>query len=211
MIILNIKRQHKGQQFKKVRANHKVYFVIGCEVLAMMASSAGATQVRLEEVVVTAQKQEENIQTVPLAITVITNNDLQRQGITTVGDVIKATPSIFFTPFPSSSNTPILYMRGMGNSNPALLTSEGAVGLYEDGFIIARPNAATFDLADVERVEVLRGPQGTLYVSISPTETSARISIIGGRLDPIKYQQQVAMWLDLNSTHNRRMVCRMAD
>jgi iron complex outermembrane receptor protein len=120
-------------------------------------------QPRVEEVIVTAQKQEENIQTIPLAITALTGDDLRKQGITSIAGVAQATPSMSFSPFPSSSNTLILYMRGMGNSNPVLLTSESAVGMYEDGFIVARPNAATFDLADIERVEVLRGPQGTLY------------------------------------------------
>lgn len=137
--------------------------LIGAHLLGCFSSATLAGQARLEEVIVTAQKQEENIQTVPLAITALTSEELRQQGITNVAGIAQATPSISFSPFPSSSNTLILYMRGMGNSNPVLLTSESAVGMYEDGFIIARPNAATFDLADVERVEVLRGPQGTLY------------------------------------------------
>ncbi|HSB96617.1 MAG TPA: TonB-dependent receptor, partial [Spongiibacteraceae bacterium] len=136
---------------------------IAYNTLILVAAPVSAAQARVEEVIVTAQKQEENIQTVPLAITAITSDDLQRQGINSVAGIVQATPSISFSPFPSSSNTLILYMRGMGNSNPVLLTSESAVGMYGDGFIIARPNAATLDLADVERVEVLRGPQGTLY------------------------------------------------
>jgi iron complex outermembrane receptor protein len=137
--------------------------LIGAHILSLYSPTAIADQARLEEVIVTAQKQEENIQAIPLAITALTSEDLQQRGITNVAGIAQTTPSISFSPFPSSSNTLILYMRGMGNSNPILLTSESAVGMYEDGFIIARPNAATFDLADVERVEVLRGPQGTLY------------------------------------------------
>jgi iron complex outermembrane recepter protein len=155
--------QNRRQPLRKIGQHRGVSLAIGCHILALVAAPVNAAQARLEEVIVTAQKQEENIQTVPLAITAITDADLQRQGITTVSGVVQATPSISVTPFPSSSSTLILYMRGMGNSNPVLLTSEGAVGMYEDGFIIARPNAATFDLADIERVEVLRGPQGTLY------------------------------------------------
>lgn len=142
---------------------------------AVLCGAAHASQ-QLEEVIVTAQKQEENIQTVPLAITAMTSADLERHGITSVAGVAQATPSISFTPFPSSSNTLILYMRGMGNSNPVLLTSESAVGMYQDGFIIARPNGATFDLADVERVEVLRGPQGTLY---GRNTTGGAINLVG--------------------------------
>lgn len=117
----------------------------------------------LEEVIVTAQKQDENIQTVPLAITAMTSDQLENMGVTDFSGVAAASPSITFVPYPGSSNTLILYMRAQGSENPMSISSDGSVGLYEDGFYIARPQASTFDLADVERVEILRGPQGTLY------------------------------------------------
>jgi len=126
-------------------------------------NTAQAATARVEEVIVTAQKHEENIQTVPLAISALTAENLQDRGITSYEGVAKASPSISFTPYPSSSNLLILYMRGQGVADANQITADGSVGLYEDGFYISRPQASTFDLADVERVEVLRGPQGTLY------------------------------------------------
>jgi iron complex outermembrane receptor protein len=159
----NNRNMERGTKYPFSSHRYAMASLIGAHLLGLCPSGALAEQARLQEVIVTAQKQEENIQAVPLAITALTSEDLQQLGITNVAGIAQTTPSVSFSPFPSSSNTLILYMRGMGNSNPVLLTSESAVGMYEDGFIIARPNAATFDLADVERVEVLRGPQGTLY------------------------------------------------
>lgn len=118
---------------------------------------------QIQEVLVTAQKREENLQTTPIAISALSADTLTNLGVTSFEGVAKASPSISFTPYPSSSNLLILYMRGQGVSDPMQITSDGSVGLYQDGFYISRPQASTFDLADIERVEVLRGPQGTLY------------------------------------------------
>lgn len=131
--------------------------------LASWCLSGPTAHAALEEVIVTAQKQEENIQTVPLAITAMTADQLANMGITDFAGVARSSPSITFVPYPGSSNTLILYMRAQGSENPMSISTDGAVGLYADGFYIARPQASTFDLADVERVEILRGPQGTLY------------------------------------------------
>lgn len=117
----------------------------------------------IEEVIVTAQKREESIQETPIAITSLSADVLQNRGAVSYDSVVKASPSITFTTYPSSSNTLILFMRGQGVSDVMQVTAEGAVGLYQNGFYIARPQGSTFDLADVERVEILRGPQGTLY------------------------------------------------
>ena len=117
----------------------------------------------IQEVVVTAQRREENLQTTPIAITALSADTLEKAGVTTFAGVADQSTSINFTPYPSSSNTLILYMRGQGVADANQITQDGSVGLYEDGFYISRPQAETFDLADVERVEVLRGPQGTLY------------------------------------------------
>ena len=117
----------------------------------------------IEEIVVTAQKREENLQKTPIAITALTAQALQTSGIRDITGIVQATPSLYFAPYPSSSTTLVLYMRGQGVGDPNVVTSDGGVGLYVDGIYQSRPQASTFDLADVERVEVLRGPQGTLY------------------------------------------------
>lgn len=128
-------------------------------VLAAASEPAPA----LEEVVVTAQKREERLQDVPIAISALSSTDLANRGITDFTAVAESNTSMNFTPYPSSSNELIVYLRGQGVADPEQITQDGSVGVYEDGFYISRPQIATFDLADVNRVEVLRGPQGTLY------------------------------------------------
>jgi iron complex outermembrane receptor protein len=129
---------------------------------AVREAAEASAEPALEEIVVTAQKREERLQDIPIAITAITSADLEKRGVTTFGGVASSTPSIVVAPSFNSANTLIIYMRGQGVNDPGLNT-EGGVGIYADGFYLARANATTFDLADIERVEVLRGPQGTLY------------------------------------------------
>lgn len=117
----------------------------------------------LEDIVVTAQRRSENLQRTPIAITALTAANLQASGITSLTGVVQASPSLYFAPYPSSITTLVLFMRGQGIGDPNIITKDGGVGLYVDGIYQSRPQASTFDLADVERVEVLRGPQGTLY------------------------------------------------
>jgi len=167
--------------------------------LAQQQDQASATsQEGIQEVVVTAQRREENLQTTPIAITAISADTLNKQGVTDFKGVAETSTSLNFTPYPSSSNTLILYMRGQGVADANQITQDGSVGLYEDGFYIARPQAETFDLADVERVEVLRGPQGTLYgrnttggavniISQKPTgELDFKFSLDGGNRDYVR-------------------------
>lgn len=134
--------------------------------LAIAALSLGAPVAwangAIEEVTVTAQKREENLQNTPIAMSALSADTLEKMGISDFTDVAKASPSIHFTTYPSS-NMLTLYMRGQGINDPMQITADGSVGLYQDGFYAGRPLGAIFELADLERVEVLRGPQGTLY------------------------------------------------
>lgn len=132
------------------------------QISVCVAGNDGETS-RLEEVTVTAQRRAENAQDVPIALSAFTEEDLQTRGITNLEGVLESVPSITFAPYVNSSNTFFLYMRGVGFVDPGQIGSDGAVGIYEDGFYIARPQGLGFDLEDVARVEVLRGPQGTLY------------------------------------------------
>jgi iron complex outermembrane receptor protein len=152
----------------------------------------------IQEIVVTAQRREENLQTTPIAITAISADALNRHGDTDFAGVADSSTSINFTRYPSSSNTLTLYMRGQGVADANQITQDGSVGLYEDGFYVARPQAETFDLADVDLVEVLRGPQGTLYgrnttggavniISKKPSgDLDFKISLDGGSRDYVR-------------------------
>ena len=117
----------------------------------------------IQDIVVTAQKKAENAQTTPIALTAYSGDALTALGINSVADVASVTPSLYSAPYPNSPTTIQLYMRGQGVNNPLQMTKDGAVGIYLDGFYLSRPQSATMDMADIERIEVLRGPQGTLY------------------------------------------------
>lgn len=129
---------------------------------AVSEAAEAPVEPALEEIVVTAQKREERLQDIPIAITALTANELAKRGVVSFDGVAASTPSVVVAPAFASANSLIVYMRGQGVNNPDINT-EGGVGIYVDGFYVARANATTFDLADIERVEVLRGPQGTLY------------------------------------------------
>lgn len=97
------------------------------------------------------------------SVATLNASELEARGITGLDGIAAAMPGIAFTPALNSISTLSLYMRGEGPVAPGQITLDGAVGVYQDGFYISRLQANTFDLLDLERVEVLAGPQGAQY------------------------------------------------
>jgi iron complex outermembrane receptor protein len=122
------------------------------------AQSAGV----LEEVVVTAQKKEENLQDTPIAITAITESTIDDLNLANVVDLAGMAPNVHIINTPSNNTAATIAMRGGVTINPAI-TWEPTVGMYLDGVYIGKGQGSIFDVVDLERVEILRGPQGTLY------------------------------------------------
>jgi iron complex outermembrane receptor protein len=116
----------------------------------------------LDEIVVTAQKRSENLQSTPLAVSAITAEAIEQRGITDVSSLTAIAPNITVTTAPASSSNTAIFIRGIGDQEP-VLTSDSPVSIYVDGVVLGRSTGAVFDLVDLERIEVLRGPQGTLY------------------------------------------------
>ena len=113
-------------------------------------------------IVVTAQKRAENLQDVPIAISALGSSYLEARGISSIDNIGALAPNVKFERAPASGTIAQIAIRGSVTINPAV-TWEPAVGLYLDGVYIAKNQGAIFDVADLERVEILRGPQGTLY------------------------------------------------
>lgn len=126
-------------------------------------NQANGANTGVEDIVVTARRRSESIQNVPLSVTGISADILARQNITSVERLDGLAPSLSIraAPGPTTSGI-VINIRGIGGSD-ATGTSDYPIATYVDGVLIARPNAALFDLVDLERVEVLRGPQGTLF------------------------------------------------
>lgn len=114
------------------------------------------------EIVVTARRRDESLQDVPVAVTAISGDALDRQGAVDITALQKQTPSLTMQVARGSNSTLIGFIRGIGQQDP-LWGFEPGVGIYVDDVYIARPQGAVLDIFDVERIEVLRGPQGTLY------------------------------------------------
>jgi iron complex outermembrane receptor protein len=117
----------------------------------------------LEEVIVTATKREESIYEVPIAITAFTQAGIERQGITDLIDIGKFVPNMNVTGFSAGHTSSVNpFIRGIGLQDH-LITTDPGVGVYVDGVYLGRQVGQNWSLANIERVEVLRGPQGTLY------------------------------------------------
>ncbi|HEY4545719.1 MAG TPA: TonB-dependent receptor [Pedomonas sp.] len=141
---------------------------LACASLAVVVGPALAQQPErsqagaLEEIVVTAQKRTESLQTTPVAVSAITAASIEQRGITDISTLTAVAPNIAVTTAPASSSNTAIFIRGIGDQEP-VLTSDAPVSIYVDGIVLGRSTGAVFDLVDLERIEVLRGPQGTLY------------------------------------------------
>ena len=118
----------------------------------------------LEEIVVTARKREESLQNVPTSISVLSSEELDARGAASIDVVGQIAPNVHFENAQPTSGikSPTVYMRGMGQAD-FIIVEDPAVGIYLDGVFTGRMVGNAFDLIDVERIEVLRGPQGTLF------------------------------------------------
>lgn len=116
----------------------------------------------LEAVKVTARKREETLQDVPVAVTALTAEQLDKLAIKDLGDLQGQVPNLTIYAARGSNTTITTFIRGVGQADPLWGVDPG-VGIYFDDVYIARPQGALLDVYDVQRVEILRGPQGTLY------------------------------------------------
>lgn len=160
---------------------------------------AHAQSAALEEVVVTARRVEERLQDTPVAVSAFSAELLEQMSVTNVGDVTGFTPNMYKTSGPTGGSDGFFYIRGIGqfDLNPAV---DPGVGTYLDGVYLGRIMGASFDSLDIERIEVVRGPQGTLYgrntmggavnvVTADPGDTfGIRAKVTGGSRDRIDAQ-----------------------
>jgi len=148
-----------------------------CGPASGQEAQKGGAPAAIEEVVVTARRREENLQTTPVAVTSLGSNDLQKRQILNLYAIQTATPNVTISNFSSDKSSATVSIRGQIQTDANIML-DPPVGVYQDGVYIARSNGALMDLVDVQRVEVLRGPQGTLF---GRNTTGGAINIVGNR------------------------------
>jgi outer membrane receptor protein involved in Fe transport len=134
----------------------------GGEAGAQTAPSDRAPKRGIEEITVTARRREEVLQNTPLAITAFSETELEARGVQSITEITQSTPNLQFDSAAGSDSNARIFIRGVGQADP-IFTADPGVGLYVDGVSYTRSAGSIFDLLDIERVEVLRGPQGALY------------------------------------------------
>src|SRR5262249_42583688 len=160
-----------------IRGNAKMNecFAIGCRAnwriavygagLALMSANALADEIQLEEIVVTSQRRSENIQQVPIAVSAFTADALATRDLTDIHSLSNLTPGVNLdsgAPFSGDRSVLSASIRGIGQDDFAFNLNPG-VGVYLDGVYLARTIGANQNLLDVDRIEILKGPQGTLF------------------------------------------------
>ena len=141
--------------------------------LATLCASTSALA-QLEEVLVTAQKRPESMLEAPLSLVVISEQELQQSHYVDLADLANLTPNLQVLPHPNAASTLLLFMRGVGNSDEQII-QDPSVAVYLDGVYLSRSQGLASEFLELERIEVLRGPQGTLY---GRNATSGAVNLI---------------------------------
>ena len=137
-----------------------------CLVLPLLVAGAPATAqvaenaVTVEEILVTARRTEENLQSVPASVSAFSGATLEEARIEDLGELQGYVPNLSL--HVGDASNAVIYLRGVGQID-ALAFSDPGVGVYVDDVYLGRAQGSFLDIMDVERIEVLRGPQGTLY------------------------------------------------
>lgn len=145
--------------------NAVVVFLSGIVFMTAVPTIALADGAKaLEEIIVTARKREESLQSVPTSVSVLSSEELDARGAASIDVVGQIAPNVHFENAQPTSGikSPTVFIRGMGQAD-FIIVEDPAVGIYLDGVFTGRMVGNAFDLIDVERIEVLRGPQGTLF------------------------------------------------
>jgi len=174
---------------------------------AQTTPAAEPTVTTLEVVKITARKREESLQDVPVAVTALTAEQLDKLAIKDLGDLQGQVPNLTIYAARGSNTTITTFIRGVGQADPLWGVDPG-VGIYFDDVYIARPQGALLDVYDVQRVEVLRGPQGTLYGKNTvggavkyvskplPTQTEGAVTLAMGNYGQVNAKAAVGMAVD---------------
>ncbi len=136
--------------------------LMAAALASALAGTVHAQSVTLEEVVVTAQKREQTLQDTPIAITAFGAHELEQRGIQDITDLGTIVPNVKIAAMPTNTGKAAVAIRGSVTSNPAI-TWEPTVGIYLDNVYVGKISGNIFRVTELERIEVLRGPQGTLY------------------------------------------------
>ena len=144
----------------------------------------------IQDIVVVARKTEEGLQTVPVAVSALSEEMLDKQSVTNVTQLQLTIPNLNFSSAVAQPGSATVFIRGQGSSD-GLIAIDQAVGIYINGVYSARSTGGALDMVDVQRVEVLRGPQGTLFgrnttggaVNVIPNEPSADGVAASARFD----------------------------
>jgi len=155
---------NKNKIKTKIRGlNMKKPLILSVSAIGIIVGAEPAfAQIQNDEVIVTATRRAESIQDIPIAVTAILPEDLERQGVVNIQNLGSVAPSFATSNAQTASGSVVLRIRGIGTTSNNI-GFESAVGIFVDGAYQSRPAIALSEFVDVERVEVLRGPQGTLF------------------------------------------------
>lgn len=137
-------------------------FAMHTSAYGQTGDQPGAPSVAVPDIIVTAQKRQQNLQDVPIAITALTADTIQANRVTTVGNLTGLAPGVTVRTSAGGSQIPTFAMRGVV-SYGVVPGSDKEVSIYLDGVYISSAKGGIFDLPDISRIEILRGPQGTLF------------------------------------------------
>lgn len=144
----------------------------------------------LTDIVVTARRRAEQAQDVPVSLTAISGEALDQRNIRTIESLSALAPNLNINNSSAAISGSVIAIRGISDNNPTVLTNDPPVGLYLDGVYLGRAAGSIFDIVDLERVEVLRGPQGALF---GRNTTGGAVSLVTSRpADTLGIQQKMS-------------------